>query len=133
MAAQRWRGWWSPPRPRSSSLTGTGPWFGAATGKNLIVIQVESLQERGLNDRDFLLQMPPRLAATRQGQLDFAPTVLGPNHGSPCYDRKTLQDVPLAECEQESAPAIRKALLSRRIQELDLQQRLYARLAADPR
>jgi phosphoglycerol transferase MdoB-like AlkP superfamily enzyme len=55
----------------------------------------------------------------------------GPANGSHCYDRKTLQDVPLGECDAESATALRKALLPRRIAELDLQQRLYARLAAD--
>ena len=56
----------------------------------------------------------------------------GPSNGSHCYDRQTLQDVALAECERESAVAIRKSLLPRRIPQLDLQQRLYARLAADP-
>lgn len=108
---------------RAPRRAGTGPLFGAASGKNLIVIQVESLQEPlvnlqingrdvmpnlrklaadhifgpsfwnrrimhpnlgffrsyfaadfapgeaigwGLNDRDFLMQMMPRLAAARQ-------------------------------------------------------------------
>lgn len=55
----------------------------------------------------------------------------GPANGSHCYDRKTLLDVPLANCEADSASAVRKALLPRRIAELDLQQRLYSRLAAD--
>jgi len=55
----------------------------------------------------------------------------GPTNGSHCYDRKTLQDVALSECEADSATAIRKALLPRRIAELDLQQRLYSRLTAD--
>jgi lipoteichoic acid synthase len=55
----------------------------------------------------------------------------GPANGSHCYDRKTLLDVPLADCEAESATALRKALLPRRISELDLQQRLYSRMAAD--
>lgn len=55
----------------------------------------------------------------------------GPSNGSHCYDRKTLLDVPLADCEAESATALRTALLPRRIVELDLQQRLYSRMAAD--
>lgn len=55
----------------------------------------------------------------------------GPTNGSHCYDRTTLQDVPLADCETDSAAAIRKALVPRRIAELDLQQRLYSRLTAD--
>ncbi len=56
----------------------------------------------------------------------------GRNHGAHCYDRRTLLDVPLAECEAESAIALRKALLGRRISQQDLQQRLSARLTADP-
>ena len=55
----------------------------------------------------------------------------GENNGSHCYDRTTLQDAALAECEAATPFAVRKALTQRRMQELDLQQRLYARMAAD--
>lgn len=57
----------------------------------------------------------------------------GPTNGSHCFDRATLQDVDLAECGDGAPLAIRKALLQRRIQEFDLQQRIYARLLVDPR
>jgi phosphoglycerol transferase MdoB-like AlkP superfamily enzyme len=55
----------------------------------------------------------------------------GPSNGSHCYERKTLQDVALSECEDDAPAAIRKALTQRRMQELDMQQRLHARMTAD--
>ena len=55
----------------------------------------------------------------------------GPSHGSHCYDVRTLTDVPVAECDAGNALATRKALMPRRIQEFDLQQRLFARLQAE--
>lgn len=55
----------------------------------------------------------------------------GPTNGSHCYDRGTLRDVALSECESATTLAIRKALTQRRMQEHDLQQRLSGRLSAN--
>lgn len=55
----------------------------------------------------------------------------GPTNGSHCYDRASLRDVALAECEADAPIAIRKALTQRYMQGLDLQQRLYLRMTAD--
>ena len=55
----------------------------------------------------------------------------GPTNGSHCYDRTTMLDVPMAQCDAGSALALRKALTPRRVHAFDLQQRLAARLAAD--
>lgn len=56
----------------------------------------------------------------------------GPTNGSHCFDRKTLEDVDLAACGDGAPLAIRKAILQRRVQEFDLQQRIYARLLVEP-
>jgi phosphoglycerol transferase MdoB-like AlkP superfamily enzyme len=56
----------------------------------------------------------------------------GDGHGSHCYERTTLKDVPLSDClDSRSEVAIRKALLPRQMSAFDLQQRLFARLSAD--
>lgn len=55
----------------------------------------------------------------------------GAGHGTHCYDRGTGKDVDLSECDYGTPAALRKALLPRRINEFDLQQRLRARLVAD--
>jgi phosphoglycerol transferase MdoB-like AlkP superfamily enzyme len=103
----------------------------APTILGLLGIDASSLPYVGRNQLGMPGEEPiiRRKGSWEDGQHLFL--LRGPTNGSHCYERTTLQDVPLADCDSAAPIAVRKALTQRRMQELDMQQRLYARLSAD--